>query len=216
MKKILLSLIAIFIFAVPAFASLKSPLKYNNIKLKSKITYNAELDSWSDKVSKTTEEFYTKLYDLNIGKNIYVDKSGEQAFETDCDYEFIYNGKFVCYSNSDLMFYQLSYTDGQLNKTKMPEEDIMQIIPEYNIVKISDFSELTNSIKIKKHHSELYIFIMNDTDKKFDDYCFSSGNSKIRQYSLNGFAKISKAGMIQFAKNNDETKSCPWYILLIR
>ncbi len=215
MKKVLLLIISAFILTIPAFASLKSPIKYKNIKLKSKISYNSQLDSWKDKVSKT-DEFFIKFNNLSDGKFAYIDKSGELAFETDCDYEFINNGKFICYSNSDLMFYQLSYADNKISKIKLTEEEIQQIIPEYRIIKISEFSSLTNSLKIKKHFSDLYIFIMNDTEKTFEGYEFTSGNSKLKQYSLNGFARIDKSGMIQFAPTNDETKTNPWYILLVR
>jgi len=215
MKNFLLLILVFVIFLVPVSASNAVPLKYKNIKLKSRIGYNSEIDNWYAKASKNDEEYYTKN---SIGENkyVYLDKSGSLAFETDCDYEFINNGKFICYSNNDLNFYNISFLNGEITKNKLSEEEIQSLIPEYKIIKISEFSTLTNSIKIKKHFSNLNVFVLNDADKTFEDYEFTSGNSKLKNYTLNGFVSISKQGMIQFSKKDDLAKNSPWFIILVR
>ena len=39
---------------------------------------------------------------------------------------------------------------------------------------------------------------------------------KFDEYELRGFINIKKKGMIQFSRFGENTKSYPWYVLLIR
>ena len=98
----------------------------------------------------------------------------------------------------------------------MTEEEVQALFPDFKIIKISEFSTNTNSLKIKKDKRNLKIIILNDTDRNFYNYSFTSGNSKFELYPLTGFINIKKRGMIQFSHFGDNTKNNPWFILLIR
>jgi hypothetical protein len=80
---------------------------------------------------------------------------------------------------------------------------------------LSDFSEKTNSLKIKKNAGALKIFLFNDKNSTFNSYSYTSGNSKFEQYDLRGFLTVHTKGMIQFSRP-DETDNKNRYILLIR
>ena len=98
----------------------------------------------------------------------------------------------------------------------MTEDEISELFPDYKIVKISDFSTNTNSLKLKKEGHDFKIIILNDTDKNFYHYSFSSNNGKFETYPLTGFINVTKKGMFQFSHFGDNTESTPWFILLVR
>ena len=138
------------------------------------------------------------------------------AFSTNCNYEFLNGKDLIGYSNSDLKFYDFAFLNGELTKRELTEEEIQTLFPNFKIIKISEFSPKTSSLKIKKHNLSEKIIILNDTDKNFENYTFTSGNTKINIYELAGFIEIRKKGMIQFSHFGENTKSTPWFILLVR
>ena len=90
------------------------------------------------------------------------------------------------------------------------------LFPNYQIVKISNFSTATNSLKIKKNRGVLKLIILNDTDRSFLNYTFTTNNSKIKPYYLRGFLNIEKKGLVLFSRFGDNSKNFPWFILLVR
>ena len=62
----------------------------------------------------------------------------------------------------------------------------------------------------------LKIILLNDTDRSFNNYGFSTNNSKFKSYELKGFLEIEKRGMIQFSRFGENLKNNPWFILLVR
>ncbi len=207
-------IILMCIFYVYNLAAGTENFKYDDIKLKSKISYNPETGTWNKKPSKKSGYLYkTKGFGNFFDYNT---KDGEFAFSTDCDYEFIVNGLFVGYSNNDLKFYEIRYDDGKLSKNILTIEELRVILPEYKIVSISEFSPYTNSLKIKKSHGDYKIIVLNDTDNKFNGYKFTSGNAKFEQTAIAGCITVKKAGMIEISAQGDLSKEYPWYVLIIR
>ena len=115
-----------------------------------------------------------------------------------------------------MKFYDYTYSDKLLTRRELTEEEVQALFPDFKIIKISEFSPNTNSLKIKKDKCNLKIILLNDTDRNFYHYSFSSDNSKFERYPLTGFINIKKRGMIQFSHFGDNTKNNPWFILLIR
>lgn len=215
MKKIFLSLILASSLSLSTFASDTLNIPYKNLKKNAKITYNEELDSWSTKVNKHSPDVFVKnISDNNTSEYLYPDET--LAFSTNCNYEFLNGKDLIGYSNSDLKFYDFAFLNGELTKRELTEEEIQTLFPNFKIIKISEFSPKTSSLKIKKHNLSEKIIILNDTDKIFENYTFTSGNTKINIYELAGFIEIRKKGMIQFSHFGENTKSTPWFILLVR
>lgn len=215
MKKIFLSLVLASSLSLSTFASDTLNIPYKNLKKNAKITYNEELDSWSTKVNKHSPDVFVKnISDNNTSEYLYPDET--LAFSTNCNYEFLNGKDLIGYSNSDLKFYDFAFLNGELTKRELTEEEIQTLFPNFKIIKISEFSPKTSSLKIKKHNLNEKIIILNDTDKIFENYTFTSGNTKINIYELAGFIEIRKKGMIQFSHFGENTKSTPWFILLVR
>ena len=210
MKKFLLTVV-IFSLTLTANAN----LEYKNIKEEGKLKLVE--DTWTTKVERKDSDYFIKFISTGTGNYSEFYKSdGDFAFTTGCQFEFIHNGDLIGYSNQDLKFYDFSLIGGEITRRELSEEEIQVLFPDYKIIKISQFSPNTNSLKVKKDKHHFKVIILNDTDKNFYHYSFTSGNSKFKTYPLAGFLDIRRKGMIQFSHFGDNTEASPWYILLVR
>ena len=215
MKKILLSLIVMLAMVLCVNAEEFLQIPYKNIKEESKL--KIENGVWTNKVAKKEQDYLIKFISDGSGNySEFYNSDGSFAFTTDCQYEFLHKGKLIGYSNQDLKFYDFILEDGKVNKRELSVEEVAELFPDYKIVKISDFSTNTNSLKLKKEGHNFKIIILNDTDKNFYHYSFSSNNGKFETYPLTGFINVTKKGMFQFSHFGDNTESTPWFILLVR
>ncbi len=215
MKKIFLSLLIFYGLTLASGAADFESIQYKNIKEEDKI--KIVNDIWTDDVKRKDNDYFVKITsDGSGGYSEFYNSDGTFAFTTGCQYEFIKNGDLIGYSNQDLKFYDYTYADDQLSRRELSEEEIQTLFPDFQIIKISEFSPNTNSLKIKKDKHNLKIILLNDTDRNFYHYGYTTGNSKIKKYPLAGFLKIKKRGMIQFSHFGDNTKANPWFVLLVR
>lgn len=214
MKKTLTILFALFCLANAVCASNMPDLKYKNINLKDKISYDAQTDIWSRKFDRKNKNYFIKSKGFGAFYD-YLDANRNFAFSTECEYEFIHNNSLIGYSNRDLKFYEIIYSRNTVGKRPLTKEETEAILPDYKIISLSEFSPKTNSLKIKKDSGALKIFLFNDTNFAFDNYIFSSGNAKFEQYDLRGFLTVEKPGMIQFSKPGEQDNK-NWYVLLVR
>lgn len=189
-------------------------MKYKNIGLKDKISYNVQTNVWSKKIDKKNKNYFVKVKGFGDFYD-YLDADKNFAFTTDCEYEFIYNDSLIGFSNRDMKFYEIIYSGNSIGKRALTKEETEALLPDYKVVSLSDFSAKTNAFKIKKGIAPLKIFIFNDTENPFDNYLFTSGNSKFEQYDLRGFITVQTPGMIQFSKAGEQSLKL-WYVLLIR
>lgn len=212
LKKFLYGLIAV-LFTLSVNASDFQNIDYKNIKDGAKITC---LDGiWTNKTNKKTKDYYIKKVSAGTSNfSEFYSPEGEFLFSTGCQYEFIYNGSLIGYSNSDLKFYEFTIKDNLLEQRELTEDEVQNLFKNFKIIKISDFSKSTNSLKINKGKGKF--ILLNDTDRYFYHYSFTSDNAKFAIYPLKGFLDISKKGMIQFSHFGDNTKENPWFILLVR
>lgn len=215
MNKIFFSLLILCGLTLGAHAADFAKIKYKNIKENDKI--KIENDVWTDNIKRREAEYLIKIISDGSGSySEFYNSDGSFAFTTGCQYEFIKNGDLIGYSNQDLKFYDFTYANGELSRRELSEEEIHTLFPDYEIIKISEFTETTNSLKVKKDKLNYKIILLNDTDRNFYHYGFTTGNSKIEKYPLSGFLNIKKRGMIQFSHFGDNTKDNPWYVLLVR
>lgn len=214
MKKIFISLFIMLGTISFAFSANMPDLKYKNISVKNKITYNIDSNTWQKADGKKGETFYIKTKGFGDFYD-YLDSENNFAFSTNCEYEFIHNNSLIGFSNRDMKFYEILYDNNTAGKRALSKEEVEAILPDYKIISLSEFSTKTGALKVKKKMSALKIFLYNDTNRSFDNYTFSSGNSKFEQYDLRGFLTVYKPGMIQFSKENEQDRK-NWYILLVR
>ena len=214
MRKIFLCLCIVSTVLLSVYADNFPETKHKNIKNKEKIMYDSSADIWSKKADWKNANFYVKTKGFGDFFD-YNDANGNFAFSTNCEYEFIDNNNFIGYSNRDMKFYYITYINGGLSKKTLSKEEVEALFPEYKVINLSEFNSNTNAIKIKKHIGNIKILLLNDTEKSFDNYEFSSGNVKFEKYSLRGFINVSNPGMIQFSKGETSIEN-PTYVLLIR
>lgn len=207
--------ISILFFCVSVNAAELQQVDYKNLKEGSKIFTDGL--NWTQKVDKKSDNYFIKKVSKGEGRfSEFYSKEGNFLFSTATQYEFINNGSLIGYSNSDLKFYEFEVKDSILTQRELTEDEIRELFPDYEIVKISQFSSATNSLKVKKKRGVLKLILLNDTDRFFHNYAFTSNNSKYKEYQLKGFLEITKQGMIQFSRFGDNNRNYPWYVLLIR
>ena len=214
MKKIFYILFAMCLGLSVGAEGLQS-IPYKNIKEETKLKVFE--DTWTSKVERKDTDYFIKFISDGTGSySEFYNSDGSFDFNTGCQYEFIYKGDLIGYSNQDLKFYDFTLADGELTRRELSLEEVQTLFPDYKIIKISEFSPNTNSLKIKKEKLNFKIIVLNDTDRNFYHYSFSSGNAKFKTYPLAGFIDVKKKGMIQFSHFGENTDNFPWYILLIR
>lgn len=214
MKRIFLSLVLMAVFCLTVSAQ-ELTIPYKNIKDGGKICVSDDGTVWAN--NKKAPKCFTKRISDGTGNySEFYSSHDEFMFSTGCQYEFINKGSLIGYSNFDLKFYEFTFKNDELQQRELTADEVQELFKGYKIVKLSDFSESTNSLKLKKRHGDFKLILLNDTDKYFYHYGFSSNNAKFDTYPLKGFLNITKKGMIQFSHFGDNTKENPWFILLVR
>lgn len=208
MKKLLFIIFAFLIIFPIAQASEYKQLPYKNIKDGSKLLVT-ESEIWTDKVKKNDPGI---IKDKSL---LYINGE-ENAYDTDCGYLFIYNGHLLGYSASDLKFYEFVSYKGSITKQELESAQVATVFNDFRIINISDFSEYTNVFTLKKFRNPEKIMILNDTERTFQDYEFTSHNAKFDSYNINNAISITKKGLIQFSKSGEITKYSPWFVILVR
>lgn len=213
MKKIYYLILLLLFSVIPVFA--QENIEYKNIEEGTKILNTNSF--WTLKVPKKNNNYFIKRISEEESKlSEFYSADGKIYFSTGCHYDFIYKGSLIGYSNYEMKFYEFFDENGEILRRELLQDEIAEMFPEYKIIKISEFSSTTNCIKLKKKRKILKIIILNDTDKYFYNYDFTTNNSKFEKYTLKGFINIKRKGMIQFSRFGENSKNTPWYILLIR
>ena len=215
MKKLFLSLVLVASAALTVMAADTESIDYKNIKDGASVCVSEDGTTWNS-CKKSDKCFIKKISDGSGSYSEFYSPDGEFLFSTGCQYEFINKGSLIGYSNFDLKFYEFTIKDELLQQRELSSEEVQDLFKDYEIIKILEFSDSTNSLKIKKRHGNFKLILLNDTDRYFYHYGFTSNNAKFKTYPLKGFLSVSQKGMIQFSHFGDNTKENPWYILLVR
>lgn len=212
MKRIFLTIILLLCLDLSVLAE---NIQYKNIKPDEHLTFT-ENGQWSLAGKKTADYYIKKISDGTGNYSEFYNPQGEFVFSTGCQYEFIHQGSLIGYSNHELKFYEFSIENGILTQKELDENEVQNLFKDFKMIKVSEFSTSTNSLRLKKDKKHYKIMLWNDTDRYFYHYGFTSNNAKFQTYPLRGFLDITKKGMIQFSHFGDNTKENPWFILLIR
>lgn len=214
-KKLFLTAILSVGICLSVSAAKMNELPYKNIKEGQRLTYSED-GIWSIADKKAVDYFTKKISEGTSNFSEFYSPEGKFLFSTGCNYEFIYTGSLIGYSNSELKFYQFTMDNGILEQRELAQDEIETIFKDFKTVKISEFTSSTNSMRLKKNKRHYKIMLLNDTDRYFYHYGFTSNNAEFNTYPLRGFLDITKKGMIQFSRFGDNTKENPWFILLVR
>lgn len=212
MKKLFLTVILLLCLDLSVLAE---NIQYKNIQPNEGIKFS-ENGQWSIAKRKDTNYFTKKVSDGSGNYSEFYNPQGEFVFSTGCQYEFIYQGNLIGYSNHELKFYEFTMENEILTQRELSEEEVQTLFKDFKIIKLSEFSTSTNSLRLKKDKKHYKIMLWNDTDRYLYHYGFTSNNAKFETYPLRGFLDITKKGMIQFSHFGDNTKENPWFILLVR
>lgn len=208
-------LIVLLIFNIQVFAKELKQIEYKNIKENKKIKCSDGI--WGNKINKKSDFYLIK----KISKNYpyyseFYSSNGEFVFSAESHYEFIKDGRLYTYSNNDFNFYEIINHENDITKRILSEHEILELFPKYKLIRLTDFSIGTNSLKIKKNKRKLKLIVLNNASAYIETFDFSTNNSKIKRYPLKGFIEVSRKGMIQFAPEELTHDQNIWYVLLIR
>lgn len=209
MKKYLILCFALLIICAPAFASGLKKMPYQNIKDGNGVKYT-EAGIWTNEVRKKDSARLVR------NGSLLNSAGGANSYDTECSYLFIKDGKLFGYSPLYTKFYELMLSDSNLCKRELETSEVRELFDKFKVIKTSSFSEYTNAYKYTKDRKNTRVIILNDTQEALCNYGFSTYNAKISRYIINNAIKIRRVGMIQFSPSEDETKSLPWFILLVR
>lgn len=213
-KKILF-IVFLFLIQNVVTADTLERLEYKNIDNNSKIYFNGT--EWKTKFNKNISGYFVKKIPEGVaGYSEFYSSDDKFLFSTATQYEFVKDGSLFGYSNYDLKFYEFKFGNDLLTQRELTFEEVQELFPDYKVIRISDFSNKTNCLKIKKKKRNLKLILLNDTDRYYYNYSFTTNNSKLKKYQLLGVLNISRKGMIQFSAFGENTKEKPWYVLLIR
>lgn len=190
-------------------------IKYKNLQDRQKIMFNHGI--WSKKVAKNCKNYYIKKANNGIlNYSEFYSPDNQFLFSTATEYEFIYKGSLIAYSNSDLKFYEFNIDEqGILQQRELALFEVQDLFPKFQIIDLNLFSQ-THSIKLKKRFRDLDVILINTSDGNYNNYGYYTNNARFENYDLKGFLKIKKKGMIQFSKFCENSKNSPWYVLLVR
>ena len=105
MKNILLSIIVMSAMVLCVNAEEILQLPYKNIKEEGKLKIDNGI--WTNKIPKKEQDYFIKFISDGSGNySEFYNSDGAFAFTTDCQYEFLYKGRLIGYSNQDLKFYE--------------------------------------------------------------------------------------------------------------
>ena len=96
-KKYFIVFLILFINVLFVSAEEISGFKYKGISLKSKISYNSSLNKWTKGCS--GDKCFIKTKGFGVFSD-YLNTDKSFAFTTDCEFEFITDGKFIGYSKT--------------------------------------------------------------------------------------------------------------------
>ena len=195
------------IFILPVFAKTEDFFE-NKISDGQIVIFNQDIAMKKNKPSKKIADYY-----IINGGDLY-NKEGMIVFSTNCDILFTKKNAIIGYNASKLKYYEFKQINDGFQARELLPEEVQNIFTHSKVIKISEFSQKTNSVKFAKEKQINSIVLVNDTEKNFENYKFYSNNTKIES-TIAGMVKIHKTGMIEFS-NPDKISASNWYIILIR
>ncbi len=207
MKKLLLTISLITSIALSAQA-FTGTLGVQNV------FYNPQTKTWSDQ-QQTKDDIHikNKRFIGSGGFSEYYYENGKVAIGPVTNVEFVDNGRLIGVNSHDLKFFQFFYNDDKITSQTLSEEEVQKLYPDYEIVKISQFTN--NKITIyKKFFQKKNILLLNDTPLSFYKYTYKP--TSVNPSYIKTFITLSHPGKIVFSHYGDDTPEMPALTIYVK
>ncbi len=211
MKKVLILVAMLFFTTLGTLAYDFTPVGDNQI-----IHYSPDLKTWSDGIvtSEDSMEFMKKMSIGSGGFSEYYYADGTLANQIGSNFEFItLDGRLIACHNAELKLFEMHVEDGKLVEKELTEEQIKELFPNVEIIKISQFKDRKYSIP-KKPFEKKEILLLNDTENFFYKYSFKPRS--IKKTPVAGLIEIERYEQIRFSHYQDDNERFPAYTLSVR
>lgn len=160
------------------------------IKEEQQIKYCPNTQTWGNNCNdENAMEFIKRITYGSGGFSIF--EKGKALYDTDTTLEFIKNNQLYGYNMHKLKFFNLNFANDKFDKTELSEEQIKELFPNIDIIKVSQFTngELT---LYKPLFKTITFMLINDTDEFY--YKYHLENYDKQDELIHGIFEISKAG----------------------
>lgn len=190
MKKIVFILM-LLLFGIPVFAADIKPVLSNT-----ELLFSPKDNIFSLGAPENNKISLSKRTSTGTGNySIYSYNNNEIMLGS--NYEFLFNGRLISCHNADLKLFEVIYNGKNFEEKQLTDEQIQEIFPDAEIIKISQFNK-DNKLTVKKQFLEKKDFLLlNDTDKYFHKYSFHPQSVKFTPVA--GLFKASTIGKITFS-----------------
>ena len=200
MKKIICLLLVLLFSAIQIYAA-------NYKSCGKEIYYTPETNKWSCKQQTKNDIHLTNRGFIGSGGfSEYIYQNGKLAIGPETNIEFIVNGELYGINSHDLKFIKYYYNNGEIKSKILRENEVQELYPDYEIVKISQFKN--NEITInKKIFTKKKIILLNDTPNSFYKYSYKPASTN--KCNIRTFITLSHPGKIIFSHYGVDTDIFP-------
>lgn len=189
MKKIILAL-CLVLLGTPVLASSMKPVLNDN-----QVIYSPSTKTWhKDGVFKDGIALTKKTSPGTGNYSIYYNMDNEIMLGS--NYEFLYDGRLISCHNADLKIFELVYNGKFFEEKELTEDQIKEIFPDAEIIKISQFTDQKVTVKKPAFEKKKFL-LLNDTDEYFYKYSFKP--KSVKYSPVAGLFKASSIGRITFS-----------------
>ncbi len=144
------------------------------------------------------------------GYSTYFYSNGHMAFKLPTNFEFIKDSRLIACDNAYLKYHEVYYKQGKFYMKDVSFEEMAQMFPNAEVVKISDFKNKKLTIETKKD----YILLFNDTDEYF--YKYTTSPKEIESTDIKGLIDVSKVKTMTFSHYGDDNEMYKKYEIVIK
>lgn len=205
MKKVAI-LLGIILSINSAFAyEYNKDLTDNIIKDEQQVQFCTDNQTWSLDCNSNAENFTKRITYGSGGFSIY--EKEKKLYDTDTTLEFLYNNKLLGYNTHKLKFYTLQFDNDKFEPKELSDEEIKEIFPDVEIIKVSQFDE-NNTITIyKPYFKAKTILLVNDTNNFYYKYQFEKYPKQ--DELIRGIVELNKAQTLVFSHFGSRDKLFP-------
>ncbi len=212
MKKFYKFLMCLWLLLTVQVAFAYEDYDFNAVKENQQVNYSPELKTWNFGVGEAGNITLTKKMSVGTGGfSQYYYSDNKLASQLGSNYEFItLDGRLIACHNADLKLFEMFVENGKLVEHELTQEQIQQLFPDVEIVKISDFKNKQITI-CKKPFKTKEFLLLNDTDEFFYKYSFKPRS--VKRTWIAGLIKVERYEQIIFSHYNDDNSRFPAYTI---
>lgn len=214
MKKIFSLVVALVISVVPLVnAAESSDYDFDGVYDGYQVVYSPSANFFSNGGMVEDRIVLTKRTSVGSGSYSEYYLEDKLVLSLGSNFEFLKDGRLIAVHNHDLTFYEVIYKDGEFFEKKMNEEEIKEIFPKAQIIKISEFENKEVSIR-KLPFQKLEVLLLNDTEQYFYKYFYEPKD--VQKTDVKGLLEISEYGKIEFSHFGQDSESDPKLTIKIK